>query len=131
MSIVIPNNFPNLKLFERVPPERKDGPSTDRTLDVVAWLPSDKGNRLIPITICGVPPMAPGAQYALLNTADKSYTTLDGLRFVDYKTWLVHEESKAAVAPAPVAEAAPVAVAPVPDLSRSPKPWFEPERRGR
>ncbi|MFI5224119.1 MAG: hypothetical protein ACHQX3_07760, partial [Nitrospirales bacterium] len=87
MSIVIPNTCGNLKLFETIPNERRDRISQDRTLDIVAWLPSDKGNRLIPITVCGVPPMVPGAHYAVFNKDDKSYTTLDGQRFAEYRHW--------------------------------------------
>jgi len=130
MSIVIPNMCGHLKLFEITPNERRDRVDATRTLDIVAWLPSDKGNRLVPITVCGVPPMVPGAHYAILSEADKSYTTLDGQRFAEYRDWsrTWDQPEKPADRPADaVSEASPTPSLPV--SSNTPKPWFTPERR--
>lgn len=129
MSTVIANMCGHLKLFEYVENDRPELAGAERTLDVVAWLPSDKGNRLIPITVCGVPLTAPGVHYALLNTEDKSYTTLDGQRFADFKSWRGSWAHTAA-------QANRTAEAVAPPLSsdptrQPPKAWYAPQRVGR
>jgi len=126
---MIPNFHSHLELFETVPNERPDRMDQDRRLDIVAWLPRQDG-RLVPLTVCGAPPLAPGAHYAILNTTDKSYTTLDGVRYVDYKAWRASWPAKPPETTAEPVKAAEPARGTDP-TRQAPQAWFEPERIGR
>ncbi len=83
--MLIPNHYTHLKLVDIVVEGSGKMAKTEATSwDVLGWALDSPDSCLTPITLRGVLRKEPGHGYAILNTADKSHTSLYGKRYADY-----------------------------------------------